>query len=263
MSIEVKNLSFAYDQNPVLRDVSFSAAPGDFLCVLGPNGTGKSTLFRCMLGLQRHYAGNISVDGQALHTLPAAKLAKKIAYIPQYHTPAFNYSVFHTVLMGTTSQFSSMSSPGKSQVEAVEAALEQFGIAHLHDRGCAQISGGERQLALVARAVVQKAKILVMDEPTANLDYGNQLRVMEQIRRLSEQGYTIILSTHNPEHALLYSTGVLVLLHGAVLRFGTPDEVMTSELLREVYRVDVRLETIQAGDRAVRVCVPLGETEGN
>jgi len=261
VSIKIKNLCFAYGERKVLRDVNFSANSGELVCVLGPNGVGKSTLFRCMLGLQNSYKGDISVNGQEIGSMPAAVLAKKIAYIPQHYSMYFNYTVFHMVLMGTTSQISTLASPGKAQEHAVMQALERFGIAHLRDRGCAQISGGERQLALIARAVVQQAKILVMDEPTANLDYGNQFRVMQEVCRLAQQGYTIILSTHNPEQALMYANRVLVLLDGTVLRFGTPDEVMSNELLHKVYGVNVQLREISLGQKKMRVCIPLEQLE--
>lgn len=265
MSIEISRVCFSYGNRQVLRDVSFSANPGDLLFVLGPNGVGKSTLFRCMLGLEKKFSGSIKLDGQDVRSLAPAALAKKIAYIPQSYTPAFHYSVFHTVLMGTTPQLSALCSPGKAEEDAVMKTLERFGIAHLRDRDCARISGGERQLTLIARAVVQQAKILVMDEPTANLDYGNQVRVMEQIRILASQGYAVILSTHNPEHALLYANRVLVLFEKEVLRFGVPQEMLTEEVLGQIFRVKVHLSKISTGTQTVSVCVPLGspKEDGN
>lgn len=256
MSIQVNNLCFSYGKRLVLEGITFHAEEGDLLCVLGPNGVGKSTLFRCMLGLQKQDTGEILLDGDDIKKLSPAKLAKRIAYIPQYGTPVFNYSVFHTVLMGTTPLIGSLASPGKKQEQAVREVLEQFGIAHLSDRGCAQISGGERQLALIARAVVQQAKILVLDEPAANLDYGNQVRVMGRLKQLTSQGYTVILSTHNPEHALLYANRVMVLMDGKLLKWGSPETVIEESLLRQIYRVNVRLETVEIGGRNVRVCIP-------
>ncbi|MEG0615967.1 MAG: ABC transporter ATP-binding protein [Oscillospiraceae bacterium] len=257
MSIDVSKLSFSYGTNSVLKDVSFTAQEGDLLCVLGPNGVGKSTLFRCMLGLQEQFDGTVTVNGSSVAKMSAARRALEIAYIPQVSTPAFNYTVLNTVLMGTTAQLTTLSSPKKEQEEAAFEALKRFGIAHLSNRGCAQISGGERQLALIARAVVQQAKILIMDEPTANLDFGNQIRVMHEIKSLTKSGYTVILSTHNPDHALMYADKVLALLGGKVLQYGTRDEVLTQELISKLYEVSVRLEQIQVGDKNIRVCVPL------
>ena len=205
MSIEVRDLRFGYGSGEVLRGVSFTAPTGQLTSVLGPNGVGKSTLFRCLLGLLKGYGGSITIDGEDTRRLSARRLAKKVAYIPQSHYPSFNYSVFNMVLMGTTSQVSLLSSPGEKQRQAAEEALERVGVGHLRDKGYTNISGGERQLVLIARALVQDAKVLILDEPTANLDYGNQIRVMEQLRALNAQGYTVVQSTHNPEQAFLFS----------------------------------------------------------
>ena len=144
------------------------------------------TLFRCMLGLLAPTAGSIHICGRDIRNMPPAELSHRAAYIPQSHAPVFNFSVFDMVLMGTTAQLPPFASPGKKQKEIAEAAMERMGIAHLRDRGCGNISGGERQLALIARAIAQQAKILVMDEPSASLDYGNKLRVMETVKSLTK-----------------------------------------------------------------------------
>ena len=175
MSMIVNDLRFAYGDHQVLRGVTFRAEYGEFLSVLGPNGVGKSTLFRCMLGLLTPTGGEATIDGRPIGAMTAAQLARHIAYIPQSHNPVFNFSVFDMVLMGTTAQTGTLSAPKKEHLARAEAALERLGIAHLKDRGYANISGGERQLVLIARAIAQQAKILVMDEPSANLDYGNRL----------------------------------------------------------------------------------------
>lgn len=254
MSFKVENLHFAYGEQEVLRDVSFCAAPGEIVSVLGPNGVGKSTMFRCILGFHRNYGGKIYIGERDARELSAAELAKEIAYIPQSHYPAFNYSVFNMVLMGTCSHFSILTSPGKKQRNAAMQALERVGIAHLSEKSYLRISGGERQLVLIARALVQEAKILILDEPTANLDYGNQLRVMEQLRRLTEEGYTVLQSTHNPEQAFLFSDQVVALKDGCVLAAGTPREVLTGQLIGELYSADVEIHSIY--DDHLRVCVP-------
>lgn len=254
MSFSVKNLSFAYGEQEVLRNVSFSAKAGEIVSVLGPNGVGKSTMFRCILGFHRDYSGEIQISGRDAKGMSAAQLAAEIAYIPQSHYPAFNYSVFNMVIMGTCSHFSMLSTPGKKQREAVHRALERVGIAHLAEKSYLRISGGERQLVLIARAIVQEAKILILDEPTANLDYGNQLRVMEQLRTLTKEGYTILQSTHNPEQAFLFSDQVVALKDGSVLAAGTPKEVLTEALIGTLYSTDVEVHSIH--DDKLRVCVP-------
>ena len=254
MSIEVRELRFGYGSGEVLKGVSFTAETGELTSVIGPNGVGKSTLFRCMLGLLKGYQGSITVDGADTARLKAKKLAQLVAYIPQSTYPSFNFTVFQMVLMGTTSQLGRLSSPGAKQREAVDQALRQVGILHLRDKGYTNISGGERQLVLMARAIVQNAKVLVLDEPTANLDYGNQLRVMEVTRQLTDSGYTVIQSTHNPEQAFLFSHKVVAMRAGQVLAEGKPTQVVTEALMRELYGADISVCSLF--DDQLRVCVP-------
>lgn len=238
----------------MLKDVSFQAEYGEFLSVLGPNGVGKSTLFRCMLGLLSPTAGNTFIDEAPISTMTAGALARKIAYIPQSHYPSFNFSVFDMVLMGTTAQTNTFSSPKKQEIAQAEAALDKLGLSHLKNRGYGNISGGERQLTLIARAMAQQAKILVMDEPSASLDFGNRIRVMETVRRLKEEGYCIIQSTHDPEQAYLYSDKILALYGGQVLALGTPQEILQDSLISTLYGVDVEVSSMR--NDTIRVCVP-------
>lgn len=254
MSIVVENLSFAYDTHVVLNNVSFIAEENQFLSVLGPNGVGKTTLFRCILGLLKGYTGSITVDGQNMRNISAREMAKRIAYIPQSHYPSFNYTVFDMVLMGTTQQVSVVSTPGKKQMEQAEQALQRLGIEHLHNRSFNRISGGERQLTIIARALAQNAHVLILDEPTTNLDFGNQIKVLTQIKSLTHDGYTIIQSTHNPDQTFLFSDRVLALKDGIVLACGIPAEIVSSELMRTLYGVDIEVQSLY--DDAVRVCIP-------
>jgi len=254
MSIAVKNLSFSYDANQVLKNVSFTAENGELLSILGCNGAGKSTLLRCMLGLFSAYEGSIEVNGKNIRSISAAEMARQIAYIPQSHYQAFNYSVFNMVLMGTSSQVSAITQPGNLQKKRTEDALERMGISHLSKKSFAYISGGERQLTLIARALAQNAKLLVLDEPTASLDYGNQLRVMEQAKSLIKDGYTVIQTTHNPEQAFLYSDHVLALKNGEVVGNGTPAEIITAELMQKLYNVNIEVHSLY--DDKVRVFIP-------
>ena len=254
MSISVEHLTFSYGSHAVLKDVTFHAESGQFLSVLGPNGVGKSTLFRCMLGLLSPSGGSVTIEGTPVSRLSPAQLARRIALIPQSHSPAFHYSVFDMVLMGTTAQTGLFSSPGKSQIELAEIALEKLGISHLKDRSYGRISGGEQQLALIARAMAQQANILVMDEPSANLDYGNRIRVMQTVRKLTEDGYCVIQSTHDPDQAYLCSDRVLSLYDGRVLAFGTPQDTIDSQLISTLYGVDVEVCSLQ--NDLVRICLP-------
>ena len=217
MTLTVKDLTYRYAKTaaPVLQGISFTAESGDFLSVLGANGAGKSTLFRCLLGGLTDYTGAIALDGRDVRTLSRRETAEHIAYIPQIHRPTFGYSVLDTTLMGLTRQLSPFRSPTPEMEKQAMDALEQMGVAQLAERNFATLSGGEQQLVLIARALCQRSDILVMDEPTSSLDYGNQLRVLERVRQLARQGYTVLLSTHDPQHALRFSQKVLALSRSA------------------------------------------------
>lgn len=253
-ALEVRGLSFSYGNNPVLEDIGFTMGSGVLLGLLGPNGAGKSTLFRCLLGLEKSHPGTVLLDGQDIKTLTPAALAKRIAYVPQIHYPSFNYSALDMVLMGTAAQGKEWSIPNTRQREAASAALEQLGMGKFRDRGFRQLSGGEQQLVLIARALAQDARLLVMDEPTANLDYGNQIRVLLQVKELSRQGYSIILSTHNPDHAFLFADQVLALHSKRIAASGAPGEVLTGELITRLYGVPV---TIRRDSRGIPSCLPV------
>jgi iron complex transport system ATP-binding protein len=253
--LEVRGVSFAYAGGAsVLQEVSFRTRPGALLAVLGPNGAGKSTLFRCILGLLSGYSGDVLLDGAPLRRISTAVLARKAAYVPQSHQPSFNYSVFDMVLMGTTAQIGRMSAPGPRQAALAVEALERLGIAHLQRRGYTQISGGERQLVLIARALAQQAALIIMDEPTANLDYGNQMLVLSQIKALTRAGYSVIQSTHSPDHAFMFADEVITLQQGRVTAAGPPAEALTAERIKELYGVNVR---VRRDERGVCACTPV------
>ena len=237
MEIEVRALSFSYGRHPVLRELGFSVKKGTLTAVLGANGAGKSTLFRCLLGFLKPQAGEIFLSDKPLSAYTRREMAAKIAYIPQSSEPIFNYTVLDTVLMGTTGTMNVLQRPGEREREAALQAMRQLGIEALSERGIGRVSGGERQLALIARALVQNAEILIMDEPTANLDYGNQQRVLRQIRGLTARGYTVLLSTHNPEHALRYAHRVLALQDGRAIADGATETALTAELLQVLYGI--------------------------
>lgn len=254
MSIEVRDLSFSYGDRPVLHDISFSVGKGEFLSILGPNGVGKSTLFRCILGLLSGYTGQVLVDGMDARNFTVREAARHIAYIPQSSRPVFNYSVEDIVLMGRTSRLSPFRSPGREDREKCQWAMEKVGITGLSQRCFHRLSGGEQQLALIARALVQDAPCLMLDEPTANLDYGNQLLVLEQAGALAREGYTVIQTTHHPEQSYLFSHRILAIQGGRVLTEGRPQEVLTQETMRSLYGVEVDVVSLYE-DRA-RICIP-------
>ncbi len=255
MKLTVNDLSYSYTKDvPVLKGVSFTVDKGEFLSVLGPNGAGKSTLFRCLLGGIDGYSGAIELDGREVRGLSRREMAAHIAYIPQIHRPTFGYSVLDTALMGLTRELSPFRSPTAEQEKRAMEALEQMGVARLAARNFATLSGGEQQLVLIARALCQRSDILLMDEPTSSLDYGNQLRVLQRVAELAARGYTVILSTHDPQHALRFSQRVLALRDGQVAAFGDTREVLTESLLERLYGVDAALLDTEHGP----VVVPKG-----
>jgi iron complex transport system ATP-binding protein len=252
LALHVKDLGFGYPERAVGRGVSFSLEEGRVLVLLGPNGSGKTTLFKTLLGLLAPQAGSIEVMGSPLDALSRADLARRMGYVPQAYAGYFPFTVFDMVLMGRTAHLGPFAGPGRHDREVARATLERLGIGELADRPYTRISGGQRQLALVARALAQEPRILVMDEPTASLDFGNQVRVLEQIRRLAAQGLAVILSTHHPDHAFLCAHQVVLLANGGVANQGSPAEVVTDQNLQAVYGVDVSVQPVEGA----RVCVP-------
>ena len=247
MSVSVSHLTFAYDKTPVLNDVSFTLGEGTLLAILGPNGVGKTTLFRCILGEQKRYFGTIAIDGVDARTLSARAMAHRIAYIPQTHAPAFRFSVRDMVLMGTTHRISPLSAPKAKEQAIAEEAMARLGIETLAEKDFSRISGGEQQLVYIARALAQQTKILLMDEPTSSLDYGNQLAVLSTVRTLADDGYTVLLSTHNPQHAIWYADEILALHNGAVAAQGPTREQLTPNLLKTLYGTDIRMLRTDSG----------------
>lgn len=259
MSIQVDNLNFSYGRHGVLHDVSFLIPDNTLVNVLGPNGVGKSTLFRCILCLNSNWTGSVHVNGKDLRKLSIRERSAEIAYIPQSHSSTYDYDVLDVVLMSAGGGIGLFGAPKAKHVARAWDALERVGIAHLGHRPYTQISGGERQLVLIARAIAQNARTIIMDEPTSALDYGNTVRVLSTVRQLAREGMSIVQSTHQPDQAFLYSDKTLVLHEGRVHAFGDPKDVITRELVSTIYDVDVEVNSLY-GDK-VRVCVPVREIQ--
>ena len=258
MSIEIDRLSFSYGERTVLRNICFSAEDGQVSAILGPNGVGKSTLFRCILGFLPPSEGSVRVNGLDMRSLDRREAAKQVAYIPQSCTPPFNYTMLELVMMGMTNQLGLFETPKEEHKARAFEVMESLGIAQLAYRGCGHVSGGERQLALLGRAIVQNARVLVMDEPTANLDCGNSSRVMDMVSRLASQGYIVIFSTHDPNQAFRYADRVLALRDGQVLSAGNPEEALTGEVLSRLYGVRMTVCPVTVEGRTIPVSVTLG-----
>jgi iron complex transport system ATP-binding protein len=258
VTMEIANLCCGYGGRLVIEDLSLTISSGEVLCLLGPNGVGKTTLFKSMLGFLPVASGSIFINGQDIKGWKRSKLAKYVGYVPQGHVPSFPFSVLDVVVLGRIAHLGIVSSPSKKDASIAEHNLDRLGIAHLRDRTYTEISGGERQLVMIARALTQESQILVLDEPTSSLDFGNQTTVLAQSLRLAQEGYAVVMTTHAPDHAFLCSSKVVLLLQASKFIVGTPHEVVTEANLREAYGIDVNVLSgpDKYGNEA-RSCVPV------
>ncbi|PMP63083.1 MAG: ABC transporter ATP-binding protein, partial [Caldimicrobium thiodismutans] len=211
--LEVKALSFEHKRQKrrILQDISFVANQGEITTILGPNGAGKTTLFKCITGVWENYQGEILVNNKKIDNLPFTQRARFFSVVPQDHTPPFPYSVFEVVLMGRASYVGLFSLPSKEDHKKVEEVLEMIGISHLKDKPYTQISGGERQLTLIARALVQETPVIILDEPTSHLDFKNQQLILSKIKEITkEKSLITVITLHDPNLASLFSDKVVI-----------------------------------------------------
>ncbi|XES76861.1 MAG: ABC transporter ATP-binding protein [Candidatus Bathyarchaeia archaeon] len=256
LRLDVEKVSFSYKQGtPVFRDISFSITKGDVFCILGQNGAGKSTLLSCIGNLFSLDEGTIRLDGEDISKMSRMELARKIGYIPQFHNPVFPYSVFDFVLMGRTPHLGAFSAPKKRDINIAKKAIEAAGISYLIDKPYSEISGGERQLVMFAKVLTQEPEIILLDEPTSHLDFGNQFKILNLIDALSKSGFSVIMTSHFPDHAFLVSTKVGIMKGHSFIDLGAANDVVTEENMREAYGLDVKIAFIDKAER--KVCVPL------
>ncbi len=251
--IELEGIDFGYTRKMVLNNINLVVAEGEILIMLGPNGCGKSTLIKIMIGLLRPNRGNIFFEGRNILQTSTKHLAKRIAYVPQIHNSTFPYTVMDVVLMGRIPHKTFFFRYSNADLKIARDALERLSIAHLAERPYTEISGGERQLTLIARALSQGAKAFIMDEPASGLDYGNRLRLLDQIIKLSREGYTFIKSTHSPEHALWIADRIVMIKNGTIMADGTREEVMSTDNLFNLYNARVHVQKLNG---SFSVCVP-------
>ena len=264
MILRVENGSFAYKGGPLILDnVSFEVKEGEILAVLGPNGAGKTTLLRCMTDMLRWQSGSSSIDGEDIRSMPARRLWRRMAYVPQAKSAASSYTAFQTVLLGRSSRIGSFSSPGREDMEAAERVMKRLGIMDLADKPCHAISGGELQMVLIARAMAAEAEILVLDEPESNLDFKNQLIVLDTISSLASEGVACVFNTHYPAHALQRADKSLILSKGGSAIFGPTNEVVTEDNIRKAFGVKAVIGEIETPENILRNVVPLAvDTHG-
>lgn len=259
--IEVSDLHFQHDHAPapVLQGISLRAASGRLTAVLGPNGCGKTTLFKCIAGLWQPSQGDVCFNGASILHTPPAQRAKLLSVVPQEHEPPFPYTVFEAVLMGRAVHVGLFAAPRANDREAAEAALEEVGITWLRDKTYTKISGGERQLVLIARALAQSTPGILFDEPTSHLDFRNQVVVLRTIKELvARRQVTALMTIHDPNSALLFADAVVLLGKGGVIAQGPAQEVITEENLRAVYGIEVRIGQVGGTQVVTPVITPCG-----
>jgi iron complex transport system ATP-binding protein len=251
--MEIKNCSFAYEDNDnIFADINFSVSSGDIFCILGANGTGKTTLIKCLTGLMSPHSGEILIDGRKMNSFSRADLAKKIGYIPQIHNSTFPFTVLDVVLMGRSPHLDMFESPSEKDYDIALKSLESLNIEYMKDKPYTEISGGEQQLVFIARILTQEPSILILDEPTSHLDFGNQIRTLNIIKRLASKGLSVIMSSHFPDHAFISANKVALMDGKSFLAIGKPEDVITTANMKKIYGIDVKVMDI--GKRMA--CIP-------
>jgi iron complex transport system ATP-binding protein len=247
-NIEISDLSFSFGSRaPCLNDVSLSVNESELCCLLGPNGAGKTTLIRCLLGLLEPETGSMQVAGQDVANLSPRQLARLVAYVPQFTSTVFPFTALEMVVMGRTPHVGMVSAPSRGDRTMARSTLDRLGIAHLAPRPFSQLSGGERQLVMLGRSLAQEARVLVLDEPTAALDFGNEVRILQVVNDLVAAGPTVLMTTHQPNHALTWADQAVLMREGSVVLSGPPGEVVTAEHLSSLYDIPVRVSRSTSG----------------
>lgn len=256
--VEVDAISFHYPQNKyeTLRECSLTVDAGDLISILGPNGAGKSTMLNCSCGLLVPQKGSVLLNGINIRHMTQRDIARTIGYVQQYQHSAFPHTVFDYVLMGRASNVGLFHKPNDEDYAVAEEAIDIMGLNHLKEAAVTEISGGERQQAAIARAVAQKPKVIFFDEPTAHLDYGNQLHTLRLISNLQKNGFAIVMTTHNPDHCMMLGGRVAILNKEGHLESGTVDNMLTEQKLQSVYNVNLHLTYIESAGRTA--CIPEG-----
>jgi iron complex transport system ATP-binding protein len=250
--LEILGAEFSYNgKEKIFEDVNFILEEKDVLCILGPNGTGKSTLIKCINGLQNLDKGQILFKNRNIKAMSNVELAKIMGYVPQTHRSTFAFSVLDVVLLGRAPHLGLTDSPGENDIKIAQKSMKDLGILHLEDKPYTEISGGERQLVILARVLTQQPQILLLDEPTSHLDFGNQIRTLDIIKKISDNGLSVIMTSHYPDHAFISSNKVAILNKGSIMAIGDPEDVITERNMSETYGIDVKILDIENHRKAV------------
>lgn len=258
MRLEVVNGKYSYKngKNNVFSDINLSLPQGKILTILGSNGVGKTTLIKCILGIYQWREGETKIDDVNIRNIDNRSLWKRIGYVPQAKLSAFNYSVKEMVLLGRSAHIGLLEQPDDRDREIAAVAMEDIGISHLKDKSCGEISGGELQMVLIARALASEPELLVLDEPESNLDFKNQKIVLKTIEELCRnRNISAIINTHYPEHAIKLSDYALLLKKSGGSIWGLGAEVLTEENLKAIFDVDIKLRNIMITPDTSYTCV--------
>ena len=256
--LRIENGSFAYKGGPqILKDINVEVRAGEILAVLGPNGAGKTTLLRCMMDMLHWDTGRSLLDGEDIRNMPASTLWRRMAYVPQARSAATSYTAFQTVLLGRSARIGAFSSPKEEDMEVAERVMKRLGIWELADKPCHAISGGELQMVLIARAMAAEPEILVLDEPESNLDFRNQLVVLDTMTSLAAEGMACIFNTHYPAHALQRADRSLLLTKGGMSIYGPTKYVVSEDDIRSIFGVNAVIGDFEAEDSTVQSVIPV------
>lgn len=255
--LEVRNLHCGYFKKEIVHGIDLNVNEGEFVCILGPNGCGKTTTLKTILGLLPPIEGSITLDGKDTINMKEAERAKLFAYIPQAHTPPFPFTVADVVILGRTPYINKLATVSEKDKLIAYQAMELMGITELSNHPYTELSGGQQQLVLIARALAQEPRLLIMDEPTASLDFGNQQLVLQRMRNLADTGTSVVMVTHDPDHALFCAHRVIVMEAGQIIAEGDPQTTMSTELMERIYQTRVRVMDVEIDGEVQRICVPL------
>ena len=262
MKLKVEKGSFYYKKNaPVFENINFEVNQGEILAILGPNGAGKTTMLRCITGMLKWKAGKSLLDNENISLMAPRKLWSKMAYVPQAKNVSSAYTALEMVLLGRSSHLNVFEAPKQADVDKAMEVLKFLGIAHLEEEKCSEVSGGELQMILIAKALVSDPKVLILDEPESNLDFKNQLVVLDAMSNLAARGMTCVFNTHYPAHALQRAQKALILSKGGEYVFGTTSAVVTEENIRKAFGVETIIGEIETPGNVLKNVVPLNIAE--
>lgn len=257
--LRIDNLGFSYSTKEVFHDISLSISAGEILCLMGPNGCGKTTLIDSVMAIHKPNQGKIYLMGQPISDYKRKQIAQNIAYVPQIHNITFPYSVREVVMMGRSAHIGPFGQPTASDEFECLEALKKVGISHLSDKPYSRLSGGEVKLVLLARALSQRTPLIIMDEPTAYLDFKNELIFLETIAELcNKEKIAVLMATHSPDHAFYFSSkGLFVqgalMSDGCMYSYGNVNRVITEENIEKVYGVNTRIcPVISEGENMIK-----------